>query len=386
MSLKSDPLARPHFGVESCNAPTLATHPTHSPRQGYVVLATAVSIFVLVGMLGLAVDLGRLFIFKSEAQAFADIEAIAAARLLDGTSGGINAARASVLNSTNRINFNTQTIPAAATTVEFAKAKTGPWATNPAGSAVGYGFVRVTVRPQTNLMLISAVSSSTTAAVVGQALAAQVPQTFPNGGYLPFTPYALSAADPTGNFGMQIGQEYAFIWPGNAKKQDVCAGNQVNWPAYNFSDNSKAKGSERGYFEFNSAADIADAIMGLKQTTPLGLGDIVPMTNGRKQSTNSILEDRAALDTDLTNYAPNNSGAAPAYYGNGMRLIIMPINSGASASPANEVLGFGAFLLPLSYPNGGNKTWCAIYMGSSVAGGTTSGYSGAGAYMVRLVQ
>jgi hypothetical protein len=350
------------------------------------VLATAISIFAIVGMFGLAVDLGRLFILKSEAQSFADVEAISAVRYLDGTVDGISAAKASVASSNNRYNFNTQAMPAVSTSVEFAKAKAGPWLANPTGSMSGYTFVRVTVRPQMNLMLLSAVSNATTASVVGHAIAAQVPRTFPNGGYLPFTPYALSAGDSTGNFGMQVGQEYAFLWPGNAKKQDVCAGNQVNWPAYDFSDNSNANGSERGYFEFNSASEIADAIMGLKQTSPLGLGDIVPMTNGRKQSTNRILEDRAALDTDLTAYSANNSGIAPNYQGNGMRLIIMPINSGAAASPANEVLGFGAFLLPLSYPNGGNKTWCAIYMGSSVAGGSTSGHTGAGAYMVRIVE
>jgi Flp pilus assembly protein TadG len=330
--------------------------------QGYVVLATAFAIFALMGMLGLAIDLGRLFIVKSEVQAFADIEAITAAIYLDGTSDGLTAARNSVASSPNRIHFHTQSIPAAVTTVEFAKAKTGPWEAAPADGA-GYGFLRLTVRPQVNLMLISAVHKATSAQVTGQAIAAQVPQTFPNGGYIPFTPYALSSIDPTGNFGMQIGQEYAFLWPGNAKKQDVCAGNQVNWPAYDFSDNSKAKGSERGYFEFNSASDIDEAIMGLKQTSPLAIGDIVPMSNGRKQSVNKILEDRAALDTDLTNYSPNNSAIKPSYHGNGMRLVILPINSGAAGSPANQVLGFGAFLLPITYPNVGNQTWCAIYMG-----------------------
>lgn len=122
--------------------------------------------------------------------------------------------------------------------------------------------------------------------------------------------------------------------------------------------------------------------MGLKQRSPLGIGDFIPLSSGGKQSVHKTLEERAALDSDLTNYSPNASGKSPAYRGNGMRLVVMPINSG---SPA-KVFGFGAFLLPITYPNGGNKTWCAIYMGSSVAGGSTSAYSGTGAYTVRLVQ
>ncbi len=40
----------------------------------------------------------------------------------------------------------------------------------------------------------------------------------------------------------------------------------------------------------------------------------------------------------------------------------------------------------MSYPNQGNRTWCAIYMGSTVAGGGVSAHSGAGSYTVRLVQ
>jgi len=246
----------------------------------------------------------------------------------------------------------------------------------------GYGFVRFHARPSLRLSFLQAVNAPTTSTVLGVAIGAQVAETFPRGGYMPFSPYALSESDP--NYGMTIGQEYAFLWPGNAKRNDACAGNQVNWPQYNFSDNSVA-GSERGYFELQAASTITDAIMGTRQTMPLEVGDIVPMTNGQKQSQQSALEARAAMDTDLTNYQPS-PGTAPPYYGNNMRLVVMPVNGGPVSSPPNKVLGFAAFLLPLSYPNGGNKTWCAIYMGSRTTGGSVSAFDGAGSYVVRLVQ
>lgn len=356
-----------------------------SDKQGYVVLATSISVFALIGMLGLALDLGRVYIAKSEVQAFADVEAIDAARFLNGRSSGFEAARAAVAASANRYDFGTQAIPSSAITVEFSTRKTGPWESNPSSNPVGYGFVRVTARPSVNLIIMPALNTASAINVTGQAVAAQIAQTFPKGGYLPFSPYALVASDPTGNFGMTVGQEYAFIWPGNAKQPNVCLGNQVNWPAYNFSDNSKTNGSERGYFELQSASDIEDAIMGLIQSSPLAIGNSLSMSNGRKQSTNKVLEDRAYYDTDQNNYLPNSSGFAPNYNGNGMRLVTMPINSGSTTSPPNRVLGFGAFLLPLTYPNGGNRTWCAIYMGSRVTGGSSSAFAGAGSFVVRLV-
>lgn len=354
-------------------------------RRGYVILATAVSIFVLFGMIGFAVDLGRLYIFKSESQAYADAAAIGAATKLNGKQSGITAAESAVLTSLNYYNFNTTTMPSDVTTIEFSKATSGPWELPPINNASGYGFIRVTVRPQLSLTFMQAVNAPTTASVGGQAIGAQIRQTFPKGGYMPFSPFALNANDPSGNFGMSVGQEYAFLWPGNAQKQNTCAGNQVSWPLYNFSDSSVA-GSDRGYFELQSASSIQDAIQGTRQTSPLNVGDVVNLTNGQKQSEQSALTARAMMDSDLTNYQPNGSGVAPSYYGNNMRLIVMPVNGGSSSSPANMVLGFAAFLLPISYPNGGNQTWCAIYMGSRVDGGGTSAYPGGGSYVVRLVQ
>lgn len=351
------------------------------------MLATAVSVFVIIGMLGLAVDLGRLFIIKSEAQAFADSAAIAAAIKLNGKKSGLDAATAVIVNSANRFNFNTQTIPTNRMVIEFAKTKAGPWeAPGAIGNASGYGFVRVVVRPELKMSFIQSLKAPTTGSVVGHAIGAQIAETFPNGGYMPFTPFALNPADPTGNFGMTPGEEYGFLWPGNAKKNDSCKGNQVNWPLYNFSNNDTTAGSNRGYFELQAASAISDAIQGLKQTSPLEIGDIINLTNGQKQAMQTALEARAALDTDTTVYSSNNNGITPNYYGNNMRLVTMPINGGSLSVPPNTVLGFAAFLLPMSFPNGGNKVWCAIYMGSRTSGGGTSAYGGGGSYVVRLVQ
>lgn len=352
-------------------------------ERGFIILVTAVSMIVLIGMLGLAVDLGRVYIVKNEAQAFTDLAAIAAARHLDGKQAGIDSANAEVANSTNGWNFGTQNFPAGIRTVEFGTSATGPWYTTPSGSLVGYAYVRVTVNPVVNLSFLPAAGSSVTQTVTARSVAGVVPASFPLGGYMPFTPFAHSNSDP--NFGFTIGQEYGFRWPGSATKGNACAGDQVSWPMYNFSD--MVGGSTRGYFELQSASAIADAILGGKQTLPLAVGNVLNMTNGNKLSEQNALTTRASYDTDQTNYSPT-PGTAPAYFGNGMRLVVMPVNNGPSAAPPYSVLGFASFLLPLSYPSGGNKCWCGIYMGSSTAGGDGSGgpFNVAGAYVVRLVQ
>jgi hypothetical protein len=234
--------------------------------------------------------------------------------------------------------------------------------------------------------------------VTGRAVAGIVPETFPSGGYLPFTPFAHNTADS--NFGFKVGEEYGFLWPGNINnKNNACHGDTVdangnnNWPTYNRSDNSQINGSDRGYFELQAASAIADAILGGKQTDALNVGDAITLTNGQKQSEQNALATRASYDTDTTNYSPT-PGTAPPYtigpspQGNGMRLVTMPVNDATYVNGQVHVVGFASFLLPMSYPNGGNKAWCAIYMGSTTGGGDGTGgpFNVGGAYVVRLLQ
>jgi hypothetical protein len=253
-----------------------------------------------------------------------------------------------------------------------------------------------------NLAFLPAVGTALTQQVTGRAVAGIVPQKFPAGGYMPFTPFAHNPADA--NFGFKIGEEYAFLWPGNIKstkpgENDACHGDTVdsnevdNWPAYNSSDNTVVAGSDRGYFELQAASAISAAILGGAQTDSLNVGDMINLTNGQKQSEQNALATRAGYDTDQGNYQYTTDGTVPLvggqpYHGNNMRLVIMPVNDRILVGGEVTVVGFASFLLPTSYPNGGNKAWCAIYMGSMTAGGDGGGtpFDVGGAYVVRLVQ
>ncbi|HXA66702.1 MAG TPA: Tad domain-containing protein, partial [Bryobacteraceae bacterium] len=58
-------------------------------QGGFSLLLIAAGGSVMIGMLGLAFDLGRMFIVKNELQTFVDASAIAACRQLDGSQLGV---------------------------------------------------------------------------------------------------------------------------------------------------------------------------------------------------------------------------------------------------------------------------------------------------------
>ena len=62
-------------------------------RKGFSLLLAGCCLTVMIGMFGLTVDLGRIYVVKSEIQAFADAAAMAAALRLDGTANGVTSAQ-----------------------------------------------------------------------------------------------------------------------------------------------------------------------------------------------------------------------------------------------------------------------------------------------------
>jgi len=92
-------------------------HTTRNNDAGYVLLATTVGLVVLIGMSGIAVDIGRMYLTKNETQAYADSAALTAALKLDGTATGIQLAKDSVSASNNKWRFNA--VSFTGTIVEF---------------------------------------------------------------------------------------------------------------------------------------------------------------------------------------------------------------------------------------------------------------------------
>jgi len=70
--------------------------PTGQPptERGFVLIVTAISMILLLGLAGLAIDLGRMYVIRAELQSFTDAAALTAALELDGTPAGLQRARA----------------------------------------------------------------------------------------------------------------------------------------------------------------------------------------------------------------------------------------------------------------------------------------------------
>src|SRR6266487_2103197 len=73
-----------------------------SGQRGYILVAVSLGLVFLLGAGGLAIDIGRMYIAKSETQAFVDSAAFAATLQLDDSPGGITQAQTAVSNNPKR--------------------------------------------------------------------------------------------------------------------------------------------------------------------------------------------------------------------------------------------------------------------------------------------
>lgn len=80
----------------------------HSRDRGFVLIAMSVAMLVLLGVMGMAFDFGRIYIARNEAQVFTDAAAMAAAAKLDGTEAGLDRARQAVARLPGRWNLGTR--------------------------------------------------------------------------------------------------------------------------------------------------------------------------------------------------------------------------------------------------------------------------------------
>ena len=353
------------------------TLPSAKRRQGYALLLLALLIPAILAATGLSVDLGRVYVAKTELQNFADSAAINAAFELDGTTADIAEANAAAANgpgtpaTRNRWNFSSQAVPAP--TVEFATQPNGAYSSNP-GSGAGYRFVRVTLTAPVPIYFLPVLPGiATTQNVTASAVAGQGLENSLGPGAAPFSPDAQIPADP--NFGYTVGERYTLKWapPGQRNKPGGrCPGDLTFNPGGGSSD--------RGYIDVgqgNGNSGLYDAIVNnsFYSTVPLTVGSIIDTVNGNKH-VGPAMDMRFDQDTDTT------STTDDAYNGNGRRLMISPVNN---AQDPPVVVGFARFLLEGNSCTDNNKPCCAIYLGNNpVIGSTKPGAGGAGLYRVKL--
>jgi Flp pilus assembly protein TadG len=347
-----------------------------SPERGFVLITMAFTAVALIGILGVAVDIGRMFIAKNETQNYCDAAALAAALALDGSTTGITNAQTAVANSTNTWNLNSTQVTNP--TITFATTLAGPWSANPS-PANGYIYTRVTATVPLPMYFLPVLVAQTTQNVVSSATAGQIAITsFPQG----LAPYTGVSTNTTGpNFGLVVGNSYDIQWPqyngtragcgpGNPDKCFVsppCSGDSIaskaavisNWGA-----------NTSGYWGANSNSIIEQEILNVIQAQAVEVGtNITPLlSNGTKASEAGYLDERASQDTNTTD---NTVSAYLAAVHNGRRLLPAPIVDPLDPTHTN-VIGYGQFLLVANGPGTsnyytkttiGNDPFWALYAG-----------------------
>lgn len=194
-------------------------------QRGAVAIIVGLVIMVMIGFLGIVLDLSNLYVRKSELQNAADAAALAGARHLNGTAGGIDAAvngssgtSATELAAANASDFGTNPVAITADHIRFGPTPDGPWsdAATAKVTPAAMSFIKVDTngiaqgtRPTWFMGVLNATADSTTAsgmAVAGATVCEGLP--------------IFICAPITGNF--TPGQTYFFgespgypIGPGN---------------------------------------------------------------------------------------------------------------------------------------------------------------------------
>ncbi len=355
-------------------------------ERGFVLVTMAVSAVVLFGCLGLAVDLGRMFIAKNEAQSFADAAALAAALKLDGTSAGVTNAQTAATSLPDQWNF--QTTSFTGTTVQVATSTAGPWvsSSSPPSPATNYVYVKVTATASVTMYFLPIVTAfagggaASSSTVNAAGVAGQVLQTTWNEGAFPFSPIAFDGptggSNTTAPWGFVAGTQYTMRYASNGKSE--CAGDAAD-------SNHVKIGSARGFWGDNSASAIGAQVQGDLQEESLTVGEVLPGVGGAKTTVATDIDNRVDQDGDTSDDTYATYVANPAH--NGRRVVVMPIQSEVDGT----VLGFGSFLLmdDGAYDHSGNANWCAIYIGLPTVVDSTANNGASsvqGVYQVKLVQ
>jgi Flp pilus assembly protein TadG len=152
--------------------------PTSLPRAGFVLIVTAISMTLLLGLAGLGIDIGRMYVIRAELQSFTDAAALSAALELNGTDSGLARARAGAALRANgphamRWDMGTQPITNIATSFSSDQAT---WQDQPKQPG-DFRFVRVVATEPAPVILLRIFQPLTSTTVAAASVAAKTDQT-----------------------------------------------------------------------------------------------------------------------------------------------------------------------------------------------------------------
>ena len=180
-------------------------------EKGAVAVVLGLSIVTLIAMGGVVLDLGHLYIAKSELQNAADAAALAGARSLNETTAGVTdaLAKAQAIGAKNKYNFSTDVSLNSTTNIQFGSSPDGPWYASTAlpNPPKGITFVKVdtgSISLDTYLMRVVG-SGFNTVSTSGVAVAGRFVVNVTPMGVCAIDPVNRTAAMPITNELMEFG-------------------------------------------------------------------------------------------------------------------------------------------------------------------------------------
>ena len=333
-----------------------------SSERGSVTVMTAVLMVGLVLVIGLAIDVSRIYMVRAGLQNAADAAALSAARELNsGSQGLIDAdarARAAIGNQYGLSRTGGATPAAAILTVEFAATLNGTWyadvaAATPFASTIR--FVRVTTQAASVTMLFAAKALGSTNSVQATATAGMSPGLNTICDYVPL---AVAKTDPITPFA--TGTEFTFQFVNalstNLTNQDMivlqtngsesanltrdavaglfpfCATVGTNVPT---SNSQSAQGNNGPY-------QVEDGLNTRLDAYPPG--NVLPPSQAHPDT--NVYQDPSFANFNWLNYKAGSPLLAPTHPPlDNRRIIVMPIVYTGAISGSVRIGGFGAFLL-----------------------------------------
>ena len=371
--------------MSSANEINAAPVDTRSREKGAILFIVAACLVVLLGFMGLAIDLGHAYNNKTQLQNLADACALAGGSALNGSPAGIalaeTRAKDAANNLANRTEFNNKPVIVPASAVTFsADLNAGPWLGRAAAEAVAVAptirFVKVDVPVQPSEVVFAKLIPGipNTLNFGAEAVAGQVAQKEVCRGLDPFSParrdigpFGTGTEDPTGNFGYVPGLTYELRLPhmsgrgcGEQGIQNCQTGN------FGMADTGGCGGG---------ASCWRDTIINGSTGKCIAPGPTVPTTTGNLGSNvERALQARFDQDTNTLTYATlADFNGAYQTTGNLRRMLRVPVNDGniPNGSGTYNIEGFMCFFMasrPETSPS--SAAVCLMYVGSCADNGT----------------
>ncbi|MGI9167711.1 MAG: pilus assembly protein TadG-related protein [Pyrinomonadaceae bacterium] len=337
-----------------------------SSDSGSVTVMTACVMLGLVLVMGLSIDVSRIYMMRAGLQNAANAAALAAARELNsGTTGLKDAdtqARAAALNE-NKYGFSREgfTAPSVViTSVEFSTSNAPTWyasfAAVPAGSVSAIRYVRVTTQATSLTMLLAGRILGATQSMQAQATAGMSPGLNTVCDYVPL---AVAKTNPVTPFATGTELTFQFV---SAQSTNLVNQNLIVLQTDGSEGANKTRDAVAGITPICTTigssiiTSTSQSAEGNNGPTQIEVGMNARMdqySNGMKASDagpdNNVFEAANFAGFNWQNYKSGSPTQLPRlanrpYASDNRRIVVMPIVETGPISGSVRVKSFGAFL------------------------------------------